>query len=145
MNVKSFGVGCRQLKDMKMPFTFESFQTDSRFSFMESFMKWLSAFQKSEETKGQRLTGDTYMALLQSTLVASRIIPYLFEKFQPKYILTAKFQTDQLERRFGEWRRSIGGRYLLLVGCSQVEEAEKKLRDRKIIKWKIRCFQSEGS
>ncbi len=51
---------------------------------------------------------------------------YCITEFNMKYILTGKFQTDQLEGRFGQYRQLAGGQYN--ISMRQVFECEKKLR-----------------
>ena len=51
---------------------------------------------------------------------------YCIDELNLKYVLTGKLQTDQLEARFGKYRRLAGCNYNISV--RQVFECEKKLR-----------------
>lgn len=52
------------------------------------------------------------------------IVKYAIEYIGVPYVLPGKFQTDNLESRFGQYRQLAGGNYNITV--TQVLEAEKK-------------------
>lgn len=76
--------------------------------------------------KGGKLTHETFTALRHTTNGIMEITKYCIQELKMKYILTAKFQTDKLESRFGQYRQLAGGNYNISV--RQVYECEKKLR-----------------
>ena len=57
---------------------------------------------------------------------------YLCTHLNFKYVLLGKFQTDDLEARFGQYRQMSGAHYNISV--AQVVESEKKLKTLSIIK-----------
>lgn len=72
------------------------------------------AWHKDDRFKDHRLTKETYEALVQSTTVLLRVIEYMFSDVwdeKPKYFLTGKLQTDQLERRFSKYRWLSGSNF----------------------------------
>ena len=48
-----------------------------------------------------------------------------------EYVLTGKFQTDNLENRFGQYRQMAGGNYNITI--TQVMESERKLRIKSVL------------
>ena len=56
----------------------------------------------------------------------------LFEQYKLHYILTGKFQTDNLEVRFGLYRMLSGSNYLVYV--IEVLQSEKKLKLKGLLK-----------
>ncbi|GFO08860.1 transposable element p transposase [Plakobranchus ocellatus] len=67
------------------------------------------------------------MTALHHTLLAFlQLAKYLLEEKQFKYILFGKFQTDDLEFRFGQYRQMSGSNYY--VSVQQSLEGEKKLK-----------------
>jgi hypothetical protein len=95
---------------------------DDRLLFLERFATWL---QQWGSGKGC-LTSQTLRALTHTSVTIVHLVKYLFANFSVKYVLVGKLQTDNLERRFGEYRQMSGGNYN--VSVLQVLEAEKKLR-----------------
>lgn len=129
MNCRSKNAGRRRGNNWLKPFTRDTYQTDPRIDFLRRMTAWLDEWHTNPETVGQRLTDDTYKALRQSTVVTARFIPYVFEKFDPNYLLTAKLQTDPLERCFGVFRQMLGGGYRMrrfqILECAK----KKRIRD----------------
>ena len=81
---------------------------------------------KVNNEKRGKLSKETYFALHHTTKTFIEIIKYLLTDIGFKYILLGKFQTDNLERRFGFYRRMSGCNYN--VSVTQVLESEKKLK-----------------
>jgi len=65
-------------------------------------------------------------ALSHTSATIVHLVKYVLTKLEVNYILLAKIQTDNSEKRFGEYRQLCGANYNLSV--LQVLEAEKKLR-----------------
>lgn len=98
---------------------------DERITFLESFLIWLDKW-RSLENSDSCLTVDTHNALHHSTTVIIKVIKYCLSNISCKYLLTGKFQTDNLESRFGNYRQLSGGNYY--VSLRQIYESEKKIR-----------------
>lgn len=96
----------------------------------------LQRTQQILNSKQQDLSLDTFKAVVQTSEVLLAIIPVVFSRCSPDYFLASKIQSDSLEQFFGDARSMNGGRYKISI--VQLRSAEKKLRDRKIIKWKSR-------
>ena len=60
------------------------------------------------------------------------LIKYLLQEFELCYVLLGKFQTDQLESRFGHYRQLSGSNYL--VSVQEVLQSEKKLKIKSLLK-----------
>lgn len=103
---------------------------DEKVKFLESFVLWLCKWKSLNLFNGG-LTTDTYNAIYQSTTNLIRIIKVSLQKFNIKYILLGKFQTDNLEGRFGKYRNLSGNNYY--VSFQNILESEKKLRIRNIV------------
>lgn len=135
-NIKSVFVGDRMLMPFKKPFYRDTWRGDSRWSFLKQFVVWLDKWNQNPASKDHRLTNDTYQAVRQSCIVLPKLVEYLFETNPAaKYFLTAKIQTDQLERFIGNVRKFGGNNYR--QSFLQVCEGAKKSWDRKVIKWKL--------
>jgi len=65
-------------------------------------------------------------ALSHTSATIVNLVKYVLTQLKVDYILLAKIQTDNLEKRFGEYRQLCGANYH--VSVQQVLEAEKKLR-----------------
>ena len=75
------------------------------------------------------LTKQTSSALIRTLLCYAALIVELLDEGY-RCILTSRFQSDLLERRFGQYRQMNGGRFL--VGLRDVTYPEKVL---KLISW----------
>ena len=58
-----------------------------------------------------------------------------------RYVLTARFQTDPLERRFSRYRQMSGGRFL--VGLREVETTEKIIKITQLLKEDLNFWELE--
>ena len=65
-------------------------------------------------------------ALKQTVLAAKLLSEYLLVSIGCHYVLLGKFQTDNLEFRFGQYRQMSGANYNISV--TEIIESEKKLR-----------------
>lgn len=138
MNVKYFFKGVRLNDLYSCPI--KSLQ-DEQYLFMDKFLKWLQAWdnlpvqgecQGNKRKRNGKLTTDTQTALTLTVRTILELSVHLLEHFKFKYILLGKFQTDNLEARFGQYRQMSGGCYNISV--VQVLEAEKKLKSVSLIK-----------
>ena len=62
----------------------------------------------------------------QTVLAAKLLAEYLLRDAHCHYVLLGKFQTDNLELPFGQYRQTSGANYN--VSLTQIMESEKKLR-----------------
>lgn len=122
VNVKSTLKGTIKRNDWALPFTTKS---DPRVEFLKNFIEWLHIWNQSENNNGV-LSKDTYKALVFSTQTIIDLINIGLDTPNVKYVLTGKFQTDDLEKRFGLYRNMAGCSYR--VSYSEVIESEKKIR-----------------
>ena len=58
-----------------------------------------------------------------------------------RYILTSRFQSDPLERRFGQYRQMSGGRFL--VGLKDVTHSEKNMKLKSLLKGDINALTED--
>ena len=77
------------------------------------------------------LTAQTSNALRRTLRCHAALIEYLFQDGY-KFILTARFQSDPIERRFGQYRQMSGGRFL--VGLKDVYCSEKIIKIQSLIR-----------
>lgn len=123
MNVKSAHKGTRLNNKYATPLTNDV--SDENYVFLNNFCNWLDLWNSMTETSG-KLTKETFTALRHTTHAIIEITNYCINELNLKYVLTGKLQTDQLEARFGKYRRLAGCNYNISV--RQVFECEKKLR-----------------
>jgi hypothetical protein len=132
-NVKSPSKGYRKRLILANPIRRRSFLagTDERFNYLKDMLKWVEIWGE-EEFKGASLTDKTHHALRHTLAAHISMVEYIFENYEGfVYILMGKFQTDQLERRFGKYRYLNGSGYECSV--RQVLDAEKKVRLRHML------------
>lgn len=128
VNVKSVIKGKLKRQEFCKPILSIS---DKKIEYLKKFLLWLHNWN-GDSLNNVGLTKDTYNALKRSTEVLISLTEYSFTKFQLKYILPGKFQTDNLERRFGRYRNLSGCNYN--VSFYQVLESEKKIRLQNLLK-----------
>ena len=86
---------------------------DSKPEFFRAFADWLKRWENLKMRNFEKFTlSHQTSSALQRTLLcqASLIEDLLSDGF--KFILTACFQSDPIERRFGQYRQMSGGRFL---------------------------------
>ena len=104
---------------------------------MVDFVSWLQDWKLySEHNKTTCLTDETYVALRHTVNTIIYMIHDLLNNNILDYILLGKFQTDNLESRFGQYRMLSGCNYLISV--PEVMQSEKKLRIKKFTQ--ASCF-----
>ena len=103
---------------------------DERLKFLLKFSNWLEKWI-NDCLSENKLTKDTFGALIFSSRSIIQLCHYLLGKLEIKYILTRKFQTDCLESRFGQYRQGAGGNYH--ITSKQIIEVEKKIRTKNFI------------
>lgn len=106
---------------------------DGKTDFFRKLASWLDDWQKSQISCSQKytLTKQTCSALITTlNAMADLCDELLGEGFS--YILTARFQSDPLERRFSAYRQMSGGRFL--VSLREVITSEKILAFKSLLK-----------
>lgn len=78
------------------------------------------------EAIGGKLTRETFTALKHTTHAIIEITKHCTFVLNMSYVLSAKFQTDKLESRFGQYRQLAGGNYN--ISMRQIFECEEKIR-----------------
>lgn len=124
VNVQNPSKGFHKRDNLSYPLTNVK---DSRLHFFELLCKWLKDWESvSGQARKGCLTSQTMRALSHTSATIVHLVKYCFNKLNINYILLARIQTDNLEKRFGEYRQLCGANYN--VSVQQVLEAEKKLR-----------------
>ncbi|KAF8791338.1 hypothetical protein HNY73_006224 [Argiope bruennichi] len=129
MNVKSPSIGLRENDKFKQPLSY--MVNDEKVQFLDKFLNWLNKWEGMGCTTGG-LSNETHAALKVTTNAITEIAVYCKEKFGLDFILPGKFQTDNLESRFGLYRQMSGGNYHISI--RQLFETEKKIRIRSVLK-----------
>ena len=130
LNIKSYNKGLRLRKEDANVFHSVS---DDRLEWMEKFAVWLNAW-KSYNTQHDSgfLTKETFIALSHIVTTFVIMIRDLITNGVLDYVLTEKFQTDQLESRFGHYRQLSGSNYL--VSLADILQSEKKLKVKRLLR-----------
>ncbi|CAG4970430.1 unnamed protein product [Parnassius apollo] len=110
--------------------SFISAPDDENIVHLAKFIEWLDKWLLLNG--GSFLSKDTFTALRHSTVALIEVVKTSFRDFNIKYILLGKFQSDCIEKRFGQYRFLSGCNYN--VSCTQIIEAEKKIRLRHLMK-----------
>ena len=97
---------------------------DKKPLFLRLFADWIEEWQALQCSRSQRftLTAQTSHALVTTLRCTASLIEDLLGEGY-KYVMTARFQTDPLERRFSRYRQMSGGRFL--VSLREVNTSEK--------------------
>lgn len=87
---------------------------DGKPQFLRSFASWLEIWKQRQIPNSQKFTlsGQTNAALVRTLRCHASLIEDLLSEGQ-QYVLTARFQSDPIERRFGQYRQMSGGRFLI--------------------------------
>ncbi|GFU08716.1 transposable element P transposase [Trichonephila clavipes] len=79
--------------------------------------KWLDCWKNLKQNKREGcLNEETFFALRHTVNTILELIKYLLTEQNFKYVLTGKFQTDNLEARFGQYRQMSGANYHVTAG-----------------------------
>ena len=85
-----------------------------------------------KQTKEDFLISDTYFALKHTVKSLVELLKHLLVTMNVDFVLTGKFQTDDLESRFGHYRQMSGGNRL--VSIQEILETEKKIKINSMLK-----------
>ena len=114
---------------------------DHKPEFLGAFVKWIDSWddEKLENCERFTLTAQTSYALRRTLRChASLIDDLLAEGYN--FVLTARFQTDPMERRFGQYCQISGGHFL--VSAKDVNCSEKIVNIKSLIKERIDIDES---
>ena len=115
---------------------------DNKPTFLRALADWIEEWKDESISNCERFTLTENMSnALKRTLrcTASLIEDLLSEGYE--YVLTSRFQSDPLERRFSEYRQMSGGRFL--VGLREVNSSEKILKIRSLLKENINFLEED--
>ena len=103
---------------------------DNKPKFLRAFAQWLKEWEHSSRIANFEkfsLSSQTSQALQRTLLShASLIEDLLVDGFN--FVLTARFQSDPLERRYGQYRQMSGGRFLVSLRDIHVSEKIVKIK-----------------
>lgn len=102
---------------------------DQNLLFLSNFDQWLKAWEELgvlQQERSGKLSKETCFALRHTTSTLIKLCDYLLQHQNFQYVLLGKFQTDNLEYRFSQYRKMSGTNYN--VSVAQVMEYEKKLK-----------------
>ena len=92
-----------------------------------NWLTWLSNWKSQAIPNWQKFTlsAQTNSAMIQTLRCQAALIQDLLTEGY-KFVLTARFQSDPLERRYGQYRQMSGGRFL--VSAKDVNRSENILK-----------------
>ena len=129
-NVKSASKGWHKRQGDSFPF---NSCTDERLLWLTQFVEWLKKWKEYNDIHAEGfLTKETFLSLSHTVETIVMLIRYLLQECNMSYVLLGKFQTDQLESRFGHYRQLSGSNYL--VSVQDVLHSEKKLKIKSLLK-----------
>ena len=106
---------------------------DDRIDWLNKFSCWLKLWHNDiRKQKEGHLTKETFTALTHTVDTLILLIKDLLEQHKFNYVLLGKFQTDNLEARFGQYRMLSGSNYL--VSVNEVLQSEKKLKVKNLLR-----------
>ena len=111
---------------------------DGKLHWLSMFYDFLCAWENLKlQPRHGCLSKETMFALKQTVLAAKLLAEYMLRDVRCHYVLLGKFQTDNLEFRFGQYRQMSGANYN--VSVTQIMESEKKLRILSVMKLVSHC------
>lgn len=135
VNVKNTTHGIHSRNEFNSPLTYSI--NDKKFIYLNNFIKWLENYGKMHADVGC-FSAETHAALISSTHCLLELVSYCTSELKLSYMLTGKFQTDDLESRFGIYRQLCGSQYNISV--RQLYEGENKLRTHSLLKISSKDF-----
>ena len=107
-DISNLTQGIYQRLKNKVPFHSSD---DVRLKWLQDFLKWLIDWKKTITDKNHFLTAETFEAIVITTKSTIGKISYLLDTAGFKFVLTRKFNSDNLERKFSALRQANGGNY----------------------------------
>lgn len=107
---------------------------DENINFLRSFVKWVETWDQVNQAPKRmgKLTKETHFSLTHTIKTMLELCDYLLNVLNFEYILLGKFQSDDLEGRFGRYRGMSGSNYNITV--KQILESERKLKILSLLK-----------
>ena len=127
-NVKTKFLGLKLRDDSRMPITNEK---DKNLIFLTNFSQWIKDWKT--HSKHQSLTNETTLALVQTTSSMPELSRYVLKHCGFDYFLTGQAQSDDIEKRFGLYRKLSGTNFF--ISERQLLEGEKKVRLLNLLKF----------
>ena len=108
-------------------------KNDGKPEFLRNFADWVENWQNQKIRNAEKFTlsAQTSDALCRTLRCQAALIEDLLSEEQ-EFILTARFQSDPIERRFGQYRQMSGGRFL--ISAKDVSTSENIIRIKTLIK-----------
>ena len=106
---------------------------DKKPEFLRAMANWIESWSNEKIPASQKftLTPQTSAALIRTLRCHAQLIEDLLDDgFE--YVMTARFQSDPIERRFGQYRQMSGGRFL--VSLKDTICSEKILKIKSLLK-----------
>ena len=106
---------------------------DEKPTFLRAMAKWVQNWQEQRIPNCEKfsLTSQTVSALVRTLHCHADLLEDLLKEGY-QYVLTSRFQSDPLERRFGQYRQMSGGRFL--VGLREATSSEKIIKIKTLLK-----------
>ena len=106
---------------------------DGKIDFLLKMANWVEEWHAARirNCESFGLTAQTANALIRTLRCHAGLIKDLLNEGY-SYVLTARFQSDPLERRFGQYRQMSGGRFL--VGLKDVVHSEKIIKIKSLVR-----------
>ena len=106
---------------------------DNKQSFLSAMTDWIQNWQEKKIPNCEKftLTSQTASAVVRTLKCHSSLIEDLLAEGYD-FIMTSRFQSDPLERRFGQYRQISGGRFL--VGLREATSSEKIIKLKTLLK-----------
>ena len=99
--------------------------------FLRAFADWIDTRDEAKIPNSEKfLSAQTSSALRQTLRCQAELIDDLRESYN--FVLTARFQRDPLEKRYGQYRQMSGGRFL--VSCKDILQSENILKIKSLVK-----------
>ena len=103
---------------------------DDRLKWLDRFSSWLKLWNKKTE---KHLTKEASTSLIHTVDTRVLLVTYLLQHHKLQFVLLGKFQTDNLEARFGQYSMLSGSNYL--VSVNEVLQGDNKLTVHGLLKF----------
>ncbi|XP_059098099.1 uncharacterized protein LOC131892312 [Tigriopus californicus] len=128
INVKTTTFAGRKRDEFRKPVCRDD---TTQIKFLQNLLTWIEEWEKMPTKK--KLSRETFFALKFTLRGIIKLCKYLLVTTDLSYILLGKFNSDPIERRFGNYRQLSGANFF--VSLKQILESEKKIRIRSLIKF----------
>ena len=104
---------------------------DMMLQWLQAFACWLKLWN-TQTTKAGHLTEEAFTVLFHTVDTLVLLVKDLLDNHKLKYVMLGRFQTDNLEARFGQYRMLSGTNYL--VSVKEVIQSEKQIKVKSLLK-----------